>query len=204
MNSFSKLLLATLLSGAVFSSCSRPVAYFQSTARQQVTSTKTLSVMATPMEATPSTLLEEASPTVAVSSPQPVAGVPSLAQANQAIRQIETYVRNDSKLASNKKVVQRMARVSKLLASPTAQAAMSTKTAPAQKTTLFQRLMLKKLDKKIKDQLAPERTMAKSLLTIGLIVGVIGLILLLLNVASPLGLIALIVGLALVLVDLLR
>ncbi|GAB2579640.1 hypothetical protein GCM10027190_31650 [Spirosoma areae] len=97
-----------------------------------------------------------------------------------------------------------MARMSKLLASPTAQAAMATKTATAQKTTLFQRLILKKLDKKIKNQLAPERTMAKSLLTIGLIVGVIGLILLLLNVASPLGLIALIVGLVLVLVDLLR
>ena len=65
-------------------------------------------------------------------------------------------------------------------------------------------MAIKKIDKQIKNKLSPERTMAKSLLTIGLIVGVIGLIFLLLGIANPLGLIALIVGLALILVDLLR
>lgn len=85
-----------------------------------------------------------------------------------------------------------------------AQSTLTAQTATTHKPALFQRVMLKKLDKKIKNQLSPERAMGKSLLTIGTIVAIIGLVLLLVNVAAPLGIIALIVGLVLILVDLLR
>ena len=97
-----------------------------------------------------------------------------------------------------------MDRVKQLLSNTSANEATSLKATSAQKTSLIQKVMLKRVDKKIKNHLSPERTMAKSLLTIGLIVGVIGLLFIILNVASPLGIIALVVGLALVLVDLLR
>lgn len=119
--------------------------------------------------------------------------------------QIEAYVRNDNKLATDKKLNKRMDRVKTMLASATTKVS----TAPnavtsTKKASLLERMAVKKIDKQIKHKLSPERTMAKSLLTIGLIVGVIGLLLIILQVASPLGIIALIVGLALVLVDLLR
>ncbi|WP_332369147.1 hypothetical protein [Spirosoma telluris] len=84
-----------------------------------------------------------------------------------------------------------------------AQSTLTAQTATTHKPALFQRVMLKKLDKKIKNQLSPERAMAKSLLTIGTIMAIIGLVLLV-NVAAPLGIIALSVGLVLILVDLLR
>ncbi|MVM35961.1 hypothetical protein GO755_38465 [Spirosoma sp. HMF4905] len=195
MRPFSRLLLATLLSTIIFSSCSRPVAYFQPTARQQFTSTQSI-VSVKPTEASASDLIET-EPAVAVSPSEPII------QTKQAISQVETYVRNDSKLASNKKLAKRIARVNELLSAPKTQEALATKTTTT-KTTLAQRLMLKQVDKKIKNHLSPEKPMAKSVLTIGLIIGIIGLILLLLNVASPLGIIALLVGLVLILVDLIR
>lgn len=203
MRMFSKLLVATLMSTAIFSSCSRPVAYFQPTAHEQFKSPKAAETV-TSAEATLSTLAQESATTQPVASAQGVAAPQQIAQAKLAVNQLETYVRNDNTLASNKKLVKRMNRVSELLSSSKAQTALSTKASSTQKTTLMQRVMLKQLDKKIKNHLSPEKTMAKSVLTIGLIVAIIGLILLLLNVATPLGLIALIVGLALVLVDLLR
>ena len=200
MRMFSKLLVATLMSTAIFSSCSRPVAYFQPTAREQFKSAKT-DVLATAAETPQPALVQEAAPAILN---QEVAAPQQISQAKQTISELEAYVKNDNTLASNKKLAKRMSRVNELLSTSKAQTALSTKVGSTQKTTLIQRVMLKQLDKKIKNHLSPEKTMAKSVLTIGLIVAIIGLILLLLNVATPLGLIALIVGLALVLVDLLR
>ncbi|MBD2752792.1 hypothetical protein [Spirosoma validum] len=199
MRTFSKHVWVALLGTAIISSCSRPVAYFQPQAREQFKSTPVEAVaVATPAQPV------EAAP-VATPAPALVATpAEQVAQAKQAISQVEAYVRNDSKLASNKKLTKRMSRVSELLTTANPQAMSATKTAGAQKTTLMQRFMLKKIDKQIKNHLSPEKPMAKSLLTIGLIIGIIGLILLILNAAAPLGLIALIVGLALILVDLIR
>ena len=188
----------------LISSCSRPVAYFQPTARQQYKTVQTEAVAVTPAEATQPVAVETSAPQVAVVA-QTATPTEQIAQAKQAVSQVEAYVRNDNKLASNKKLTKRLARVNELLATTSPKEASSMKATASKKAPLLQRMVLKHMDKKdIKTQLSPERTMAKSLLTIGLIVGVIGLILLLLNVASPLGIIALIVGLALVLVDLLR
>lgn len=83
--------------------------------------------------------------------------------------------------------------------------------APASQTTakkmnLMERMMVKKIDKKIKQQMYPQKTMAKSLLTLGAIIAVIGLILVLIGTGglATLGYIALLVGLVLILVDLIR
>lgn len=199
MRTFSKHVWVALLGTAIISSCSRPVAYFQPQAREQFKST--------PVEAVASAAPVQPVEAVPVETPAPaIEATPAeqVAQAKQAISQVEAYVRNDSKLASNKKLAKRMNRVSELLTTANPQAMSTTKTAGAQKNTLMQRFMLKKIDKKIKNHLSPEQPMAKSMLTIGLIIGIIGLILLILNAAPPLGLIALIVGLALILIDLIR
>ncbi|GAB4043217.1 hypothetical protein [Spirosoma jeollabukense] len=199
MKTFSNYLIATFLGVSIFS-CSRPVAYFQPTSREQFKSTQP-NVTSVAKETQP-IALEIASTTKAL--PEQDLSAQQVDQAKLAMNRFEAYVRNDSKLTSNRKLTKRMARVSELLAKTNSQMDLSTKALSAQKTTLVQRVMLKRIDKKIKNHLSPERAMAKSLLTIGAIVGIIGLLLIILNVASPLGIIALVVGLVLVLVDLLR
>lgn len=208
MKMFSKSLMAALVGTALISSCSRPVAYFQPAAREQFKSVQSAVVTTTNVAAIPATTMEPVSAEVV--APEAIAAVPGtmpaeqVAQARQAVSQIDAYVRNDSKLLSNRKLVKRMDRVKQLLSNTSASDAASKKVTTAQKTSLIQKVMLKRMDKKIKNHLSPERAMAKSLLTIGLIVGIIGLLLIILNVASPLGIIALVVGLILILLDLLR
>jgi hydrogenase maturation factor HypF (carbamoyltransferase family) len=123
------------------------------------------------------------------------------------MNQIEAYVRNDNKLATDKKLNKRMERVKDMLATATTKASTAPVTSTStKKASLLERMATKKIDKQIKNKLSPERTMAKSLLTIGIIVAVAGLILLLIGGTGlgALGGIALIVGLVLVLIDLLR
>jgi len=196
--------LLGLLMAFLFTACSRPVAYFQKSQRESF-ATKTTP---TPVVATP-VVEAEAPVTQSTQVATPVAETPAaqVAQATVALDQVDALVRNDNKLASNKSVQKRLNRVHTLLASSVQSSELTneaTATAAPRKMNLMKRVMLKQMDKKIKHRLAPEKTMAKSLLTIGLIVGIIGLLLIILEVASPLGIIALVVGLALVLVDLLR
>lgn len=195
-------LVASLFGLLIFSSCSRPVAYFQPTSRAQFKSVQFEVTNAA--QPTQSASVAIKSPTEAIGLPEWALSAQQADQAKLAIKQFETYVRNDSRLTSDKKLAKRMSRVHELLSKTNVQTSSSTKALSAQKTTLVQRVMLKRVDKKIKNHLSPERAMAKSLLTIGAIVGIIGLLLIILNVASPLGVIALIVGLALILVDLIR
>jgi len=196
--------LLGLLMAFLFTACSRPVAYFQKSQRESfATKTTPTPVMATPV------VEAEAPVTQSTQVATPVAETPAaqVAQATVALDQVDALVRNDNKLASNKSVQKRLNRVHTLLASSVQSSELTneaTATAAPRKMNLMKRVMLKQMDKKIKHRLAPEKTMAKSLLTIGLIVGIIGLLLIILEVASPLGIIALVVGLALVLVDLLR
>lgn len=201
-NTFTKHIGAALMGVAILSSCSRPVAYFQRGPVEHYNTPKTETVaMAAPAAvAQPAEATETAPADVVAPAP-----AEQIAQANVAMTQIEAYVRNDNKLATDKKLNKRMDRVKTMLATATTKSSVAPNAvASTKKATLLERMAIKKIDKQIKNKLSPERTMAKSLLTIGLIVGVIGLILLLLSVANPLGLIALIVGLALILVDLLR
>ena len=198
MKAFSKHLFAALLGVAALSSCSRPVAYFQPTAREQFKSAPTEAVaVATPAQSVEVVAVE--TPAVAPVSVEPTN------QAKQAVSQVEAYVRNDSKLASNKKLAKRMDRVKSMLATTSAKTALApTATASTKKATLVERMALKRIDKQIKNKLSPERTMAKSVLTIGAIIAIIGLILIILNTATALGVIALVVGLVLILLDLLN
>jgi len=202
-STFTKHLFATLMGVAVLSSCSRPVAYFQRGPVEHYNTPKTEAVaVVTPVEVAQP--VEVTVAPVAVAAPAPAQQV---AVANAAVTQIEAYVRNDDKLATDKKLNKRMDRVKTMLASATAKASVAPNAVTStRKATLLERMAVKKIDKQIKNKLSPERTMAKSLLTIGLIVGVIGLVLLLVGTGglATLGYVALIVGLVLVLVDLLR
>jgi hypothetical protein len=175
MRMFSKSLMAALIGTALISSCSRPVAYFQPTAREQFKSVQSETVTSTDVAVVPVATMQPVSEKVAVLEAAPVAQnttpAEQVAQAKQAVSQIEAYVRNDSKLASNKKLVKRMDRVKQLLSNTSTNDVTALKATSAQKTSLIQKVMLNRMDKKIKNHLSPERTMAKSLLTIGVIVG---------------------------------
>ncbi|AQG78380.1 hypothetical protein [Spirosoma montaniterrae] len=204
MNTFTKHVATALLGVAFLSSCSRPVAYFQRGPVENYHTPKTETVaVVTPAEA-PQPVVVEA-PTVDVTpAPAVVAATPAsqVEQAQTALKKLDAYVRNDSKLASNKKLAQRMERVNTALAATSAKAAVTTPTAAPQKMTFAQKLMVKKMNKDIKDKMMGKKAMAKSVLVIGAVVAIIGLILILLGVGG-LGVIALIVGLVLMLLDLL-
>ena len=198
-STFTKHLCAALLGVAALSSCSRPVAYFQRgpVMHYNTPKTETVAVVVAPAETV-------AFAPVAVATPAPAEQV---AQANAAVEKLEAYVRNDNKLATDKKLSKRMDRMRAMLAtaatkmSLTPNAAASTK-----KMNLLERMAVKKIDKQIKNKLSPERTMAKSVLTIGIVIAIIGLILLLIGGSGlgTLGVIALVVGLVMVALDLLN
>jgi small-conductance mechanosensitive channel len=123
----------------------------------------------------------------------------------------EAVARNDNKLAGNKKLEKRMARVQSLLAEASAKATTTDKTTTSSvttthKMTLAERIMMKKIDKKIKNTLAPDEAKAMSrTLRAGIVIAIIGFILAILGVPvlSLLGVLLLIAGLVLILVDVL-
>lgn len=201
-STFTKHLCAALMGAAILSSCSRPVAHFQRGPVERYNTPQTETVAAvtpTPAEAVQPAEVVATAP-VAVATPAPAEQV---TQANAAITQIEAYVRNDNKLATDKKLNKRMDRVKTMLATTATKASLApSATTSAKKTNLLERMALKKIDKQIKNKLSPQRTMAKSLLTIGLIIGIAGLILILVG-STGIGVIAVIVGLVLILLDLL-
>lgn len=201
MHPLSKRLLAALLGVTLLSSCSRPVAYFQPTAREQFKATQPATVAS--VVPTQNQVAEVTAP--AASEPLPTT-TEQVTQTRQAVDQVEAYVRNDSKLASNKKLTKRIERLNKLLTS-TNNVTVAPNAASAQKTTLMQRMMLKKIDKKIKNHVAPDETKAMtSNVRLGLIIGIVGLLLLILSnggVLAVIGGLGLIVGLVLILIDLL-
>ncbi len=200
MRALSKHLFAALLGTALITSCSRPVAYFQPTQREQFASTETPVVApATPVQTVETTAAVE------TLSKDIVTPTEQIAQTKQAVSQVEAYVRNDSKLASNKKLAKRMTRLNELLTTASAKAAVAptaSAAASTQKTTLMQRMMLKKMDKRIKNHVAPDQTKAmNSNVRLGIIIGLVGLLLLLLGggtALSVIGLIGFIVGIVLV------
>ena len=170
MSYLSKNLLAALVGVAVLSSCSRPVAYFQKSQRENFKATPVEHVaVVTPIESVQPAVETPA----AVATPSPAEPV---AQAKAAMNQLDAYVKNDSKLAGNRKLAKRMARANALLAE--AEANPTAVTAP-HKATFMERIVLKKLDRKIKSKMAPEQTKAflDNKIRNGVIVGAIGLVL---------------------------
>ncbi|UFH56743.1 hypothetical protein [Spirosoma sp. KNUC1025] len=194
--------LAGLLMLVVFASCSRPVAYFQPSAREQFART-------TPVKSEPVIAAEVSAPVAAVSTPAPTPSE-QLAQANAALDRFDATVRNDSKLAADKTVQKRLNRVRTLLASTSAKADLTpTEVNAPKKMNLMQRFMLKKMNKKISKQLAPanpEKAMINSgTLAVGAVLVILGLLLLFLTTGTgvTVGIISLLVGAVILLIGLL-
>lgn len=204
MYPFSRTLVAALMCAAFISSCSRPVAYFQKTPREHYTSPhrETVATVAPAEVAQPSITTTEAPATPAPEATKAA----QVASAKQVMSQIDAYVRNDSKLASNKKLTRRLERANQMLAAANEKTVVSTNGASAKKLSLMERSVLKKLDKKIKHTLAPDDTNALNRnVRNGIIVGAIGLILSLFGgIIGIIGLILLVVGVVLILLGVLE
>ncbi len=201
MRTLTNHLFAALLGTVLLASCSRPVAYFQPTAREQFAAGK-------PEKAVVSAPAEGVVETVAVASETPAVATVQVNQVKEAVSQVEAYVRNDSKLAASKTLNKRMNRLNKLLTTATDKATISTKAASTRKMTFMERTMLKKMDKKIKNHVAPDKTDAvNGNVRLGIIIGGIGLLLLILggsSVLSVIGGIGFVVGLVLILLGLIN
>ncbi|QMW00165.1 hypothetical protein [Spirosoma foliorum] len=202
MRTLTQSLVAAVMGTVILASCSRPVAYFQPSARENFKSPQPNAVAvvtpATEVKSTETEMVE------AVSTTSEPTAADQLAQTKQAVSQVEAYVRNDTKLASSKKLTKRMAKLNELLNTASDKAVTSTNVASAKKMTFMERTMLKKMDKKIKNHVAPDQTkVMNSNVRLGLIIGIVGLLLLLLgggSVLGILGLIGFIVGLVLILI----
>ena len=199
---FSKHIVAALLGVAVFSSCSRPVAYFQPSAREHFATA--------PAKAETVTQTESAAPAIAQTPASVATPSEQVAQTTTALEQMDAMVRNDSKLSADKTVQKRLNKVRTLLAANSAKAALApTEVNAPKKMNLVERMMLKKMNKKISKQLAPanpEKTMVNSgTLAGGAVLVIIGLLLLILTsgTAATVGLVAVLVGAVILLIGLL-
>ncbi|MBC7568720.1 MAG: hypothetical protein H7319_03165 [Spirosoma sp.] len=201
MSCLSKQLLAALVGVALLSSCSRPVAYFQKNQRETFATTTTASVVAT----TP--VITEISTLQPIQEIAVVAEVPAqLVQTATAVAQLDAMVSNDNKLTTDKSVQKRMSRVKQMLIAATQKSAVNTTPDQPQKMNFVQRMMVKRMNKRINKQLAPEhpdKPMAnKTILVAGAVVLLIGLLIILLSGSGGLsgaflgaGVIILLVGL---------
>ena len=204
MQSFSKHLFAALVGASILASCSRPVAYFQPSAREQFAKTpaKTITTVSTE-NATP--VATEITASVAVVTP-----TEQMVQATTALDKMDAMVRNDSKLSADKTVQKRLNRVRTLLAATSAKTTLApTEVNAPKKMNMVERLMLKKMNKKISKQLAPanpDRSMSnQGTLAGGAVLVIIGLLLLVLTsgTAATVGLVAVLVGAVILLIGLL-
>lgn len=191
-------LMAGLLMATLFTACSRPVAHFQATQREHFAAKTTTPVTAPVVS------------TEVVSTPveTPAAPIAPATTMNEALDQMDALVRNDSKLADNKAVQKRLNRIRTLASvattSPRVEASNSTK-----KAGLMERIMLKKMNKKISKQLAPNNPnkamISSGTLATGAVLVIVGLLLLLLTTGTgaTVGLIALLAGAVVLLIGLL-
>ena len=171
----------------LLSACSRPIAYFQHTVATSATSQRTQR-------------LSEVSIMAAVDGAS-IVTAHSPSASHISVSQFEAYVRNDVRLATNKKLHTRMERLKNALSESVKEKTRNvTSMHIARKMNVVERLMLKKLNTRVKNHLAPthpERAMVnRGLLSGGAILFIIGLLLLLFTTgtASAIGLIALLIG----------
>lgn len=194
MNTISKHFFLALTGAVFLASCSRPVAYFQRTPTERFHSPQAI-VTADPAKPTP------------VSEALTSTTVEQVVQAKQVMGQLEAYVRNDNKLASNHKLTKRLARINELLATSHAKATLSTNATSVKKMTLLERIVLKKIDKKIKNHVAPNKTneLSQNIKTAS-IVAAVGIVLFALfsGLISIIGILMFGVGVALILMEVLH
>ena len=202
MKALSLSVLASLTAVSLLSSCSRPTAYFQ---RTPAVSYATPAPAAAPV-ATPAVVTEQ--PAVSAVLPAPETAPTVAVQAKAALDQIDALASTKTGLAQNKRTEKRLNRVRTMLASMTAPTATAAPATP-KKASLLERMMLKKMDKKISRQLAPanpEKTMISTgTLSLGAVLVIVGLLLVLLTTGTgaTIGIIALLAGAVVLLLGLL-
>jgi hypothetical protein len=183
MRTLSKLAVYSLLTSALFSACSRPYATYQKIPVERFGSRQEVpAVQTTPTPAEDVAVVSVATPAVTpAEQATPLTTAAALKNVEQKLQ--EAVARNDNKLAGNKKLEKRMARVQSLLAEASAKATTTDKTTTSSvttthKMTLAERIMMKKIDKKIKNTLAPDEAKAMSrTLRAGIVIAIIGFIL---------------------------
>ncbi|MBO0936151.1 hypothetical protein J2I47_06295 [Fibrella sp. HMF5335] len=184
---------------ALLGSCSRPTATFQPSHAQRFYSPQPTATVVT----TTNDAVAEAAP--AVESTPVATATPAATKADieNVLVKAEAMASTKATATESRKLNRRIAKIREVLAK--APEAAPATNASAKKNTLVQRMMLKRMDTKMKNQLAPEKPMAASTLTAGIVIGLIGLLLLLLTTgtAATLGLIGLIVGIVLIILGLL-
>ncbi|PRY29104.1 hypothetical protein CLV58_12743 [Spirosoma oryzae] len=202
MKAFSLPVLAALSLATVLSSCNRQQALFQRTVAVSY---------ATPAPVTPAAT--EQAVVTAETTPATPADVTTPAtqavQAKAALAQMDALVSANPSLAENKRVEKRMSKVRTMLTSMSTASAAPAATAAPKKMNLVQRMMLKKMDRKISKQLAPanpEKAMISTgTLALGAVLVIVGLLLILLTTGAgaTIGIIALLAGAVVLLLGLL-
>lgn len=195
--------LAVLLT-ILFAACSRPVAYFQKSPREQYTAAPTMTL---PTVSSPKDVALPVDESVPAVLPITAESVTSAGTASNQDDALATITRQS---AADKSLQKRMNRVRTLLASASVKVATTSPTAGvSRKASLVERLMVKKMNRKINRQLAPENPnkpmLNTGILATGAVLVLIGLLLLLLTsgTASTVGIIVLLAGAVLLLVGLL-
>lgn len=205
MKSFTKQSFFALATLALLSSCSRPYATFQKSTPEHFYT----KAPATPAE---TDLVVAENPVTTETAAADVLVPAAPADVEAGLQQVDALVSTKAGLSTNKKLTRHLNRVKEMVSevrtrvsAPTlATGTKATSVAP-QKMNLVQRLVAKSIDKKIQHKLAPKKTMARSLLSIGIIIALIGVLLLLVGTGTvySLGYVGLIVGIILIIASLL-
>lgn len=186
------LYLSCLVStGLLLGACSRPVAHYQ---RGPVIHYSSAQPNTTVVN---NAVAQTDAPTA--TSTKAVTSVELTNQTNAAVEQLEAYVRNDNKLAANKRASKRIDRLKRLVAESAATNTVSSANT-AHKMTVLERFMVKKLNKKISKHLTPDSS-KKTMINGGLLGGslvliIVGILLLALTSGggAVIGLVLAIVG----------
>lgn len=215
MKAFTKQSLFALVAVALLSACSRPYATFQKTTPEHFYTKATVTPVETPATDVPAAIAE--TPVVAETSATRTAeaAAPATpAKVDAELQKVEALVSAKAGLAANKKLTRNLTRAKQMVtemranvAKPASAVGETSATVAPQKLNLAQRLVMKSIDKKIHNKMAPKKPMAKSLVTIGLVVALIGLLLILVSNGggvAALGGLGLLVGLVLIIIGLLQ
>jgi len=204
MKAFSLPVLAALSLATVLSSCNRQQALFQRTSAVSYATPA-------PAKATPAVTEQAAvTPEFASTTPADVtAPAPEAVQAKAALAQMDALVSANPSLTENKRVEKRISKVRTMLTNMSTASAAPAAAAAPKKMNLVQRMMLKKMDRKISKQLAPanpEKAMISTgTLALGAVLVIVGLLLILLTTGAgaTIGIIALLAGAVVLLLGLL-
>ncbi|WP_234735043.1 hypothetical protein [Tellurirhabdus bombi] len=194
-------LASTVVVAAFFASCSRPYATYQRMPVERFSAE-------TPKPATQPVVAEAVTaPVEKVEEPTLVAAAAPVVK-TQDIQQLNDAIAKNSAALEDKRVQKRMARVQELLTSAAAKSNVAAAPAAPKKMNMVERMMLKRLDKKIQKHLAPEspqKPMLNSgLLAAGAVFVIVGLLLTLFatGTAATVGVVGLIVGAIILLIGL--